>query len=152
MVLSKHYQVSEVEISYKQHPTLQTNPKITSSYEAYKAFMATWNQGTIDLKEEFKVMLMNRSNRVIGIYNAHIGGRTDVCADPRIIFVTALKANATCMILAHNHPSRNLKPSQADLDISKSLKQAGELLRIAIIDNLIIGSEGYTSFADLGLL
>jgi DNA repair protein RadC len=81
------------------------------------------------------------------------GGLAGTVVDPKVVFAAALKARASSLILAHNHPSGNLKPSQADTDLTNKIKQGGELLDIAILDHLILSPEGgYFSFADEGLM
>ena len=73
-------------------------------------------------------------------------------ADPKLIFAAALKACASSIILAHNHPSGNLKPSQSDIDLTRKLKDGGKLLEIQMLDHIIVTTEGYYSFADEGLV
>jgi DNA repair protein RadC len=73
-------------------------------------------------------------------------------ADPKVIFQVALKANACSMILAHNHPSGNLQPSESDIRLTRKLKDAGLMLDLPVLDHLIVSSEGFYSFADEGLL
>jgi DNA repair protein RadC len=73
-------------------------------------------------------------------------------ADPKVIFSAALKACASSIILSHNHPSGNLKPSNADIQLTKKIVNAGNLLDIAVLDHVIVSAEGYYSFADEGLL
>ncbi len=114
--------------------------------------MKTWDLDKIDFVEQFKVIFLNRSNKVLGIYELATGGLTGVVADPRLVFAAALKANALQLILAHNHPSGGLKPSQPDVDLTNKIKHAGMFLDILVADHLIITSEGYYSFADDGLL
>ena len=73
-------------------------------------------------------------------------------ADPKVIFAAAIKSAASSIILAHNHPSGNLRPSSADISLTRKIKAGGELLDIAVSDHLIISREGYYSFADEGLM
>jgi DNA repair protein RadC len=80
------------------------------------------------------------------------GGLTHTIADPRIIFQKALEVQATSMVLCHNHPSGNLKPSRADEELTAKLKSAGTLLDIRVVDHLIVSDEGYYSFADEGMI
>lgn len=144
--------VAEIEISY--HPKIKPSnrPKIGESGSAYEILLQTWNSGSIELQEEFKVMFLNQGMRVLGILEMSKGGCTATVADQRIIFAAALKANATGVIFSHNHPSGNLKPSEADKIITDKFKKIGELLDIKVIDHLIVTKEGYYSFADNGLL
>jgi DNA repair protein RadC len=89
---------------------------------------------------------------VLGIYEVSTGGITGTVADPRLIFAAALKANACAMIISHNHPSGNLKPSRQDEELTAKLKQAGQFLDIKVLDHLIITTETYFSFADEEIL
>ncbi|RYE36199.1 MAG: JAB domain-containing protein [Sphingobacteriaceae bacterium] len=102
--------------------------------------------------EEFWIILMNRANKVLSKHLISKGGQAGTIADPKIIFQTALENHAAAVILAHNHPSGNLKPSQADLDLTKKLKNAGNLLDIAVPDHIIFTDKQYLSFADEGLM
>jgi DNA repair protein RadC len=111
-----------------------------------------WEQETLQMQEEVKILLLNRNNKVLGIYSLAKGGLTSCVVDVRIILSIALKTLATGIILVHNHPSGNLKPSQADLDITKKLKQSCDLLDISFLDHLIITKDNYFSFADEGLI
>ena len=97
-------------------------------------------------------MLLNRYNKVIGIFTASSGGIAGTVADPKLIFACALTGAASGIILAHNHPSGSLQASQADIDLTKKLRDGGKLLDIQILDHIIMTSESYYSFADEGLL
>lgn len=98
------------------------------------------------------MLFLNRANKVLGYYLISVGGITGTVVDTRSIFQTALKANACSIILAHNHPSGNPLPSDADKLITRKLKEAGEVLDINLLDHLILLPEGYTSMADEGML
>lgn len=107
----------------------------------------------VDLNhEEFWIILLGRSGKVLGKELISKGGLSGTVADPKIIFHIALQHQASGMILIHNHPSGNLKPSEADLSITKKLSEAGRMLDIQIFDHLIIGDNGYFSFGDESLL
>ena len=104
-----------------------------------------------DMKQEhFLVMYLNQSNHVIDVKCISNGGTTHVIADPKIIFKNALNHGATCLILGHNHPSGNPRPSEDDRQLTKKLVAAGKLLDIAVIDHIVIGNERYYSFRDHG--
>ena len=111
-----------------------------------------WDEGTIELIEEFKIILLNRSNRVLGIVNLASGGMASCVIDPKLIFVSAIKSGASAVILAHNHPSANTKPSDQDRILTQKIKEGGKLLDIEVLDHIIMTSEGYLSFADEGLM
>jgi DNA repair protein RadC len=102
--------------------------------------------------EEFWVLLLNRSNKIISKELISKGGLSGTIADPKIIFNVALQRNAAYIFLLHNHPSGNLKPSQLDIDLTKKIANAGKLLDLPVLDHLIITNDGYYSFADEGLL
>jgi DNA repair protein RadC len=126
---------------------LQTT--IKSSREAYNYFEAI----LVDKPhEEFWVLFLNRSNKVIGRARISEGGVTGTIADPKLIFKQALEKLSCSIILCHNHPSGNLKPSQADIDLTKKLVQAGKLLDIFVFDHIIFTDTAYYSFADEGIL
>lgn len=101
--------------------------------------------------EEFWVLYLNNSNKVI--YKAQLskGGITGTVVDVRLIFKTALEQNATSIILSHNHPSGKLQASDADIQITKKLKTAGEQLDIKVLDHIIVTENGYLSFQDEGI-
>jgi DNA repair protein RadC len=149
---AKLYQVTEVELIYKSKVKASERPKITRSCEVYEVFKSCWDLNKIELQEQFKVMFLNRANKVLCIYEVGTGGITGTVADLRLIFAAALKANACCVVLSHNHPSGNLQPSKADLDLTSKIKAAGDILDIKVIDHLIVCMEGYLSFADEGFL
>jgi DNA repair protein RadC len=102
--------------------------------------------------EEFWIILLNRGNKVLEKILISKGGQSATVVDPKLIFKTALEHQAVNMVLAHNHPSGNLKPSNADVSLTKKLKDAGKLLDIAILDHVIFADKKYFSFADEGLL
>jgi len=144
--------VAEVELLYKSTVKASERPLITSSHEAADVLRRTWEDGKIELLEQFKVLLLNRANKVLGLFNCSSGGITGTVADPRLILCAALKANACSIILAHNHPSGGTKPSAADEELTKKIKAACALVDIKVLDHLIMTSETYFSFADEGIL
>lgn len=102
--------------------------------------------------EVFAVIFLNIANKVKHFEVLSKGGLTHTIVDPRIIFLKALEVQATSMVLCHNHPSGNLKPSRQDQEITAKLKSAGTLLDIKVLDHLIVSDEGYFSFADEGMM
>ena len=146
------YKIAEVSVSYKSRHKFSECPIINCTEKAYEIWLQYWNLDQIDFVEHFKVMLLNRANRVIGISDISTSGVSGTVADPKVIFVIALKANASSIILAHNHPSGNLNPSQQDINLTNRLKQAGEFLQLSVLDHMIITRYGYYSFADEGLM
>ena len=152
MLQNTLFNVSEVEIIYRPNYKIADRPKINGSKDAYNILMDHWDDGKMEFLEEFKILLLNRRNRVLGVVNISSGGVSGTVADPKVIFAIALKACASSVILAHNHPSQELDPSNEDRSITNKLKGGGELLDIKIIDHLIIGKDRYYSFADEGIL
>ena len=106
----------------------------------------------IELLEDFKIMLLNQANRVLGLFQLSRGGITGTVADPRLIFGAAIKACATTIILSHSHPSGNLQPSRADEELTIKIREGGKFLDIRVADHIILSTAGYFSFADEGLL
>jgi DNA repair protein RadC len=124
-------------------------PKITSSSDAYEQIKPY----LLDLQhEEFWILLLNRANEVIRPMQISSGGVSGTVADPKMIFKCAIEHLASSIVLIHNHPSGNRTPSQADKDLTKKLKEAGQLLDIPVLDHLIFTDTTYLSFADEGLL
>ncbi|CAH0185751.1 MULTISPECIES: RadC family protein [unclassified Pedobacter] len=142
------FKVAEVEVSYRSNYNITERPKINSSQDAYKVLMQHWQLGKIELLEEFKVILLNTSNRVLGIVDISTGGVQGTLADPKIIFSVALKTNSSKIILAHNHPSSTTTPSDADRKLTQKLRDGGKLLDIEVCDHLIVTNYNYYSFAD----
>ena len=144
------YTVGEVELSYK--PQFKSLHQVTCSEDAYKYLLPTYKEGTICYKEYFKVLFLNQASQVLGYTLISEGGITDTAVDVRVIQQAALLTNSVTIILAHNHPSGNLKPSKEDLRLTKQVKDAAQLMRITVLDHLILTDAGYYSFADEGEL
>lgn len=123
--------------------------KISSSKDAYDLFLPF----LIDrYDEEFRMLLLDRSNKIIINLTVGEGGFAGTVADPKKIFKLALQHNASSIILGHNHPSNNISPSDLDIKLTKKLKRAGESLDLLILDHIIVGNDTYYSFADEGVL
>ena len=142
--------VSALELGRRRKEvTTEDKPKITGSKDVYDLLKSE----LLDIPHEaFWILLLNRANRVIKKHQISQGGVAGTVADPKIIFKIALEELASGVILAHNHPSGNLNASQADIDLTKKLKESGKLLEIQILDHLIIAGKKYMSFADEGLM
>ena len=122
---------------------------VRSSHDVFQLFRPI----LMDLMhEEFWVLLLNRANRVMSKVMISKGGLAGTVADPKMIFHHALLNQASAMILVHNHPSGNLQPSQADRDITKKLRNAGDFLDLPVLDHLIVTEAGFFSFADEGII
>ncbi|MFZ2907130.1 MAG: DNA repair protein RadC [Cyclobacteriaceae bacterium] len=142
--------VSALELGRRRKEiTSEERPKITNSKDIYDLLKAEF----LDIPHEaFWIVLLNRANRVIKKHQISQGGVAGTVADPKIIFKIALEELASAVVLAHNHPSGNLTASQADIDLTKKLKESGRLLEIQVIDHLIIAGNKYMSFSDEGLM
>ncbi len=123
--------------------------KITSSRDIYELLLPDL---TDNYYEAFFVVLLDRANKVIRKLNISRGGVSGTVVDPKKIFKLALDHNASSIILAHNHPSNNLKPSENDIRLTKKLQEAGKALEIPVLDHLIVGNDNYYSFADESIL
>jgi len=123
--------------------------KINSSKDAFELMQSMISDCYY---EEFWIIMLNKANKVIKYLSISEGGLTATVADPKKIFKLALENNATSLILCHNHPSGNLKPSDADIKLTKQVKEAGLFLEILVVDHIIIGDDSYYSFADEGIL
>lgn len=151
-MVQEQFKVAEVQVSYKADYKIIDRPKITQSSQAYALLKQQWDSNRLELLEEFKIILLNTSNRVLGIADISRGGVSGTLIDPKIVFAIALKTNSSKIILSHNHPSGNLQPSSADISLTKRLKDGGKLLDIEICDHIIVTNYGYYSFADEGMM
>lgn len=123
--------------------------RISSSRDAYEQIQPY----LLDLShEEFWLLLLNRANEVIKPVQVSQGGVSGTVADPKIIFKFAIENLSSAIILVHNHPSGNLKPSEADKELTRRLSAVGKLMEIPVLDHLIFTDGGYLSFADEGML
>lgn len=142
--------VAALELGRRRHSSLILDKKRIHTSNELAEFLKT------SLKdhgyEVFAVVFLNRSNKIKHFEIMSKGGLTHTIVDPRIVFLKAIEVQATSLVLCHNHPSGNLKPSRADEELTTKLKNAGRLLDINVIDHLIVSDEGYFSFADEGLM
>jgi DNA repair protein RadC len=146
------FTVAEVQLVYKSKCDITLRPRITRSKDCYEILLSTWNQNTIELCEEFKILLLNRANKVLAISTLSQGGTAGTVVDPKLLFTTALKMKASSLILAHNHPSGELKPSEQDIKVTRNLIECGKILDLIVLDHLIVSPNGYYSFGDEGLI
>lgn len=145
------FTITEVELIYRNPVKPSERRRVKTSQNSYDVLLAAWDMNKIELLEEFKILLLDRSNACLGISTIARGGIAECVADPKIIFATALKSRSSGIILAHNHPSGNLQPSQSDIELTNKLALAGKLLDIKVLDHLIVTPQSYFSFADEGL-
>lgn len=133
----------------RQHAEALQKQQVLSSKDAYLIVKAKME----DLShEEFWVLFLSRANKLIAIENFSKGGLSGTVADSRLIFQRALNWKCTGLILAHNHPSGALKPSQQDIDLTRKMKTAGLQLELNVLDHIIVTEDKYFSFADEGML
>ncbi len=142
--------IAEVKLSYKSKVKPSDRPKVNSSQEAYELFKQYWDE-SITHVESMKVMLLNRASRVLGIADLSTGGTNGCLVDMKVVFQYAIKANASSIILAHNHPSGNINPSTADINITKKVSDAANIMDIQLLDHIILTPEDkFYSMADEG--
>lgn len=142
--------IAEISISYSS--SKEKKLKVNNSKDSYDILLDSWDKNIIELQEEFKILLLNRGNIVLGVYPMSRGGVSGTVVDAKLVFSVALKCNASSIIIAHNHPSGGLVPSKADKMITEKLKEAGKFLDVVLLDHLIITKDDFYSFSDSGLL
>lgn len=141
----------EIKVSYKNPVSITESTVIKESKNAVELLRKIWDDN-LDYCESFYMLCLNRSNQVLGWLKVSQGGLCGTVVDIRQIFGIALKANACNILIAHNHPSTNLKPSETDIKITKKVQDAGRFFDITLLDHIILTSERYFSFADEGML
>jgi DNA repair protein RadC len=144
-------QICEISAKYSTKIKPSERAKITSSKDGER-ILRTWYESTgmIEQKEIFCAMLLNRVNKVLGIVKVSEGSATATIVDVQYILRLALLTGAQTLVLCHNHPSGNCKPSQEDLTMTKKVKEAAKLMDIHLLDHVILTTESYYSFADEG--
>lgn len=142
------YKVTEIEIVYRNPVKLSERPIVRSSKEASAILRQVWDDNKIDLLEQFKIMLLDRNGACLGVCDIATGGIAFCPVDAKVILATALKAKASAIILAHNHPSGNTKASHYDFKITSEIKKMAELIGIPVNDHIILTREDYSSYAD----
>ena len=142
--------VSEVELTYKNNVPYNQRQKISNSQGAYEILTNLFPENTMDYRETFIVLYLNRANQVLGYSVISQGGTSNTTVDIKMVIQTALLANASCIMLAHNHPSGNLRPSSDDNRVTNRIIEAARLFDITVLDHIIITNESYYSFTDNG--
>jgi DNA repair protein RadC len=142
--------VAAMELGRRRQATASLEKTVVSSSIEVATYLQTKLR---DYKHEvFAVIFLNRANKINGFRIISEGGITGTVADPRIILKKALEEDAVSIILCHNHPSGSLKPSRADEELTHKIKEAAKFFDIKVLDHLIVGDDGYYSFADEGIL
>lgn len=140
--------IAEVKITYSHVVKPSDRISVTGSKDVYRYVKPLWED--IDYRESFAILLLSRNMKVLGLSWISLGGVSGTVVDSKIIFQAALKSHSSSLILLHNHPSGQLRPSDADIKITQKIKSAGEFLDIDIPDHIILTSESYYSMADEG--
>ena len=138
------------EYTLKSKPTQRETKEIKDSQSAVEELRAVYNPDTLGLYETAYVLYLNQSNRLKGFMKLSDGGMTHVIVDPRLVMMGALGSLATAVILCHNHPSGNPRPSEDDRQLTKKLIAACKLMDISFLDHIIIGADRFYSFRDHG--
>ena len=144
--------IPEIRLSYQPKVRLSQLPKVRHSEEAVAILRKVWNKNELNLVESFKILFLNRTNRVLGVYEHSQGGLNGTVADQRLVYAAAIKAACAAIILAHNHPSGAVEPSVADIKLTRKYVEVGKLMEIPVLDHLILTDESYYSFGDDGNL
>lgn len=131
---------------------LEGKKKIMDANDAYNLFLDIWNKNLITAQEETYVIFFNNNNKPIGYYHHSRGGITATVQDIQVLSAMAVKSLAKGVIVAHNHPSGNLKPSNEDISTSRKIKEAFKLFNITLMDAIIITEDGFYSLQQEGQL
>lgn len=143
--------VAEVQLTYKTKVKPSERVQVKSSINAVDILRPFYGDD-IEYIEKMYVIYLNRANKVLGVNLLSTGGTSGTFCDPKMIFQGAILANASAIILSHNHPSGTLNPSEADINLTKKVKQGCELFDMSLLDHVILTPEYYYSFADEGLI
>lgn len=146
--LSQHFE--EVQLIYRNKMKACDRPTVDNPEKAYQTLKEIWDDTQIALVEEAKMLLLDNALRLMSYANISKGGTSATIVDPKIVFSIALKRRASKLIIAHNHPSGLLKPSQADRHITRKLEEAGSFLDLNVLDHIIVTDEGYYSLKTEG--
>jgi DNA repair protein RadC len=145
--------ISEVRLVYRMKLKASDRLQVKCSKDAFEKFTESWDLDSIGHIEEFKLMFLNRSNKVLGISSLTKEGTIGTVVDVKLLLQYTIKSNANAIIICHNHPSGNLQPSEADLAITRKVKDSAKLMDIKLLDHLIIIPEGrYYSMGDEGII
>lgn len=143
-------ELTEILISYKNKN--QDAVKVSSSVDVYNFILNHWDDDTLDIQENVKMLLLNSSNTILGVYDVSKGSINSTVIDLRLVLSVALKCLASSIIFVHNHPSGNINPSEQDREFTKKIKSACKFLEIQLFEHIIITRYDYFSFADNGYI
>lgn len=151
--LSNISNLGEIDVVYRYKNTLKNRPTITNSEESLEVLKRLFETDKLGLQEQFLVIFLNKANKVIGTCNMFKGGNSQTSVDVKLLLATALKLLASGLIVSHNHPSGNLKPSPEDQKLTKVIQKRAQEMGINVVDHLIVSPDWtYLSFADEGIL
>jgi DNA repair protein RadC len=140
----------EITLKYKTGNYKKT--KISTSLDAFQVLLELYDDDTVDYKETAYALFLNKANNTIGWMKISEGGTSSTIIDQKIIFATALKCNASSIILSHNHPSGQLRASDEDRKMTERIVSIGFILGIEVLDHVIVCRSGYYSMNDEGLM
>jgi DNA repair protein RadC len=144
--------LSELKAVYKSRTKVSRRKSVRQPQDVVEYLRAVWNKDTLELVEEFVVLCLNGSHQVTGWVKVSTGGFNCAAVDPRVVFAVALQTASSAIIVAHNHPSGSLEPSEKDKVVTQQLREGGKLLGIALLDHIILTRDSSLSFASEGLL
>src|SRR5690606_27851822 len=142
------FNISEIKVEFVPKFKLSERPQVHSSIDAYKVFMQVWDKSLMDFLEEFKVILLDSKNRVLGMADIDVMGKDSVPMYMKAMFSIALKASASKIVLAHNRPSERLYLDPKDRTVMDKVMEIGRFLGIELFDYLIVTSDDYLSVLD----
>lgn len=143
--------VCDVKLTYKTKVKSSERPVIVLAEDVYRLLIDyVYDKEIIQYKECLKLILLNKAGKLLGVAHISEGGIDETSADIRIIMQAAILGNASSIILAHNHPSGNLKPSTQDDLVTENLRKAAKLFNITLLDHIIVTDSGYFSYLDEG--
>ena len=148
----KALKVEEVKLVYRNKLKADDRPILNQPEKVHEYLLDTWDMDQIALLEEFKLVMIDRRNRLMSIGSLSKGGTDATHVDIKLAFMMALKRKASAIILVHNHPSGNKNPSRADIRLTKKFVEAGRLLDIPVLDHIIVTEDSFYSMADEGVL
>lgn len=145
--------IPEIQLKYSFRVKKADRVQVRNSKDLFHALLGIWDHDTLDYREMFIALYLNRCNHVLGYRIISVGGTAGTVVDAKQVLAIAVKANASSIVLAHNHPSGQNQPSSHDIELTRKIKAGGELLDISVLDHLILTSDyAYFSFADEGLM
>ena len=146
----KTYMSNMPEITLKYKTSNYKKTKISTSLDAFQVLLQLYDEDTVDYRETAFVLFLNKANNTIGWMKISEGGTSATVIDPKMIFATALKCNASGIILSHNHPSGQLRASDEDRKMTSNLATIGYIMGIEVLDHVIVCRSGYYSMNDEG--